>query len=243
MMSRAGWCITILVLLAPACGGPVAEAPAGAPPAARAEWFTDVAKSSGIDFVHFNGMSGERYHRRDDGARRRVVRLRRRRRPGPIGCRQGTMLGPGKTLADALFPARPAELSDRLLRNDLVVHPDGFARAALHGRDGVGPGVRVTDYGIGCRHGRLRQGRLGRSLPDELRPEPPAAQQRRRYVQRRDLAFRNRGRALERAGRVRRLRPRRVARPVGRQLRRLQLHEYTRTCFPSPARRPTTADR
>src|SRR6266571_4838759 len=66
MTSRhTGWCLSILVLLTFACRSPAADAPrgeAGAPAAERTEWFTDVAKSSGIDFVHFNGMSGALYY-------------------------------------------------------------------------------------------------------------------------------------------------------------------------------------
>src|SRR6516165_136251 len=30
--------------------------------AAQPEWFTDRAQASGLDFVHFNGMSGEFYY-------------------------------------------------------------------------------------------------------------------------------------------------------------------------------------
>jgi hypothetical protein len=29
---------------------------------APAEWFTERAKETGLDFVHFNGMSGEMYY-------------------------------------------------------------------------------------------------------------------------------------------------------------------------------------
>src|SRR5262245_62153208 len=107
---------------APACG--TACAPPGGtsdrePQANVREPFTDVARSSGLDFVHFNGMSGEQY----------MVEMM-----GPGGAfldydgdgdqdvllLQGRMLGEGKTLEDALIPpvGPPAA---RLFRNDLGV--------------------------------------------------------------------------------------------------------------------------
>ena len=51
-----------------------AEPPAG-------EWFTDRARESGIDFVHFNGMTRQVLPAGNHGARRRALRLRQRRRP------------------------------------------------------------------------------------------------------------------------------------------------------------------
>ena len=46
---------------APAPGTSADQAPAAAAPAS-ADWFTDVAQSSGIDFTHVNGASGKYYY-------------------------------------------------------------------------------------------------------------------------------------------------------------------------------------
>src|SRR5580765_8648775 len=102
---RAGWCLPILVLLTPACRRPAADSPPGRPvvPAAeRTEWFTDVAKSSGIDFVHFNGMSGALYYPEIMGP---GVALLDYDNDGDLDVYlvQGQMLGAGKPVADATF--------------------------------------------------------------------------------------------------------------------------------------------
>ena len=111
------------------------------------------------------------------------------------------------------------------------------AHAALHRRH-----RRERDRGARIRHGRRggrhRQRRLRRSLPDELRAQPAVPQQRRRHVHRRDEGERHRQPAgVRRLGGVRRLRPRRLARPVRRQLR--ELHASTNeTRVPEPGGRP-----
>src|SRR5262245_25816468 len=44
------------------CGaGPDNPVPRRAPAEGEAEWFVDAAQSTGLDFVHFNGMSGGFY--------------------------------------------------------------------------------------------------------------------------------------------------------------------------------------
>jgi hypothetical protein len=123
-------------------------------PSANTEIFEDRAEQLGVDFVHFAGVSGEFY----------IVEI-----SGP-GCGmldydndgdldlyliQGTMLGPDKTVADAIAPPQEGyPLRDRLYRNDLVVKPDGTR--ALKFTDvteeskirakGYGVGIAVADY-------------------------------------------------------------------------------------------------
>jgi hypothetical protein len=114
--------------------------------------FVDVARKAGIDFVHFNGMSGEFYicevkcsgggllDYDNDGDL-------------DIYLIQGAMLGPAKRLADATFP--PNDLlppKDRLYRNDLVVDADG--RRTLRFTDVTEmSGIDSTAFGIGVTTG------------------------------------------------------------------------------------------
>src|SRR5947208_12624796 len=124
MFRRAGWCLSIVVILASACRRPAAEAPPGdSSLARRTEWFSDIAKSSGVDFVHFNGMSGSLYYPEIMGP---GVALLDYDNDGDLDLYlvQGQMLGAGKTVADATFqPQGP--LKDRLYRNDTILGADG----------------------------------------------------------------------------------------------------------------------
>ena len=84
---------------------PGASNDASIPTGAATDIFIDVAEDAGIDFVHFNGMSGEFYicevkcaggglFDYDNDGDLDVYLI------------QGSMLGPGKTLADARFPPK-----------------------------------------------------------------------------------------------------------------------------------------
>lgn len=130
---------------------------AGSPGAVLAEeLFVDRAAAAGIDFVHFNGMSGELYFAEMMGAGAALFDYDG---DGDLDVYlvQGTMLGEGKGTEDAVLPPRhPLPLSDRLYRNDLEVRPDGtrvlrftdvteesgIARIAR----GYGMGVAAGDY-------------------------------------------------------------------------------------------------
>src|SRR5205814_9827424 len=96
----------------------------GAP--AQDEWFTDRAEAAGLDFVHFNGASGQFYYPEilPPG-----VALFDYDNDGDLDVYvvQGQMLGPGKSLTDALMPPNRSSLPlrGRLYRNDLRVHQDG----------------------------------------------------------------------------------------------------------------------
>ena len=66
---------------------------------------------------------------------------------------QGQMLGPGRTLDDALFPPPPGRpLTDRLYRNDLEVAPGG-ARALRFTDVTEGSGLDAGSYGMGVAAG------------------------------------------------------------------------------------------
>ena len=116
------------------------------------EWFTEEAEAVGIDFVHFNGMSGEFF-------------ISEILAPGAamfdmdadgdldIYLVQGQMLGPDKTLDQALLPPRaPLPLTDRLYRNDLEVHADG-TRTLRFTDVTEGSGLDVRSYGMGVATG------------------------------------------------------------------------------------------
>jgi hypothetical protein len=134
----------LLVLLAAGCGTP--DKAGKAPPAtSSADWFSEQAQATGLNFVHVNGMSGERFI--------------------------AEIMGPGAALFDYdndgdldvyAVQGQPlrrssdqrAESQDRLFRNDLEVRPDGSrtlrftdvtAQAGLLPRS-YGMGVAAADF-------------------------------------------------------------------------------------------------
>lgn len=163
-----GFALVMLALPAAGCGDPPADpdrqeedSPGKTPGAStqgtgrrgpEEDVFIDVAGTAGIDFVHFNGMSGEFY----------ICEVK------SAGCGlfdydsdgdldvyliQGAMLGENKAFADATFPPKgPLPPKDRLYRNDLVVGPDG--RRTLKFTDVTDQsGIVATGFGIGVAAG------------------------------------------------------------------------------------------
>jgi hypothetical protein len=134
-------------------------------------WFTDEARAAGLEFVHFNGMSGEFY-------------LAEIMAPGAalfdydndgdldVYVAQGAMLGAGKSLRDAVFPpAGGSPSGDRLFRNDLRVNADG-TRVLRFSDVTVAAGIQTPGYGMGVATGDVDNDgwvdlfvtRLGRSV-------------------------------------------------------------------------------
>ena len=145
---------TFVVVIVLSVFGPVAGSDSG-PPTERTEAvFQDMSAEVGLDFVHFNGMTGELYLVEEMGS---GVALFDYDNDGDLDAYlvQGHLLGPGKTLQDAIFPPRhPDLLSDRLYRNDLVIRADGSRglrltdvteRSGLQAY-GYGMGVAAADY-------------------------------------------------------------------------------------------------
>ncbi len=116
-------------------------------------WFTDRAEAVGIDFVHFNGMSGDFYLSEMMGPGAAMFDFDN---DGDLDIYivQGQMLGSGKTLDQAVFPPEGSlPLSDRLFRNDLEVHADGTRTLRFTDvTEGSGLGVG-SSYGIGVTTG------------------------------------------------------------------------------------------
>ena len=118
----------------------------------EADLFLAAEADTGLDFTHFNGMSGELYFNEMMGA---GVALLDYDGDGDLDVYliQGSMLGPGKTLADATFPPRhPAPLTDRLYRNDSWI--DDAGGWTLRFRDVTeAAGLQVLGYGMGAATG------------------------------------------------------------------------------------------
>ena len=137
-------------LAPPFTGRPADKGPAVS--TSGAEWFVDRASDAGLDFVHFNGMSGERYYAEHMG-------------PGvalfdydndddlDVFLPQGQMLGAGRKLGHALFPPTgPLPLKGRLFRNDLELHADGtrvFRFTDVTDKSGI----NADRYGMGVATG------------------------------------------------------------------------------------------
>jgi enediyne biosynthesis protein E4 len=111
--------------LAPALLTLVAVVASRTTPVMAADLLEDATLAVGVDFVHFNGMSGQVYAPEIVGS---GVALFDFDGDGDLDIYfvQSTMLGPDADFADATFaPRHPRPLTDRLYRNDLVIHEDG----------------------------------------------------------------------------------------------------------------------
>jgi hypothetical protein len=114
--------------------------------------FVDVARSVGIEFTHFNGMTGHFTIAEITGQGAGLVDFDS---DGDLDVYliQGQLLG--ASMSEAVFPWRGSEPpKDRLYRNDLVVAKDGsrrlrftdVTRASGIVGDGYGMGIATGDY-------------------------------------------------------------------------------------------------
>jgi hypothetical protein len=129
-----------------------AEVPGPAATSQDPVWFVDVAEASGLDFVHFNGMSGQFYFPEMTGQGGALLDYDG---DGDLDVYlvQGGMLGPGETLAEALFPPPPEQPpGDRLFRNDLFVDAQGRVRMTFVDVT-MASGVEALGYGMGVATG------------------------------------------------------------------------------------------
>ena len=110
--------------------------------------FRDEAEALGIDFIHFNGMSGEKYYCETVGSGAAMFDYDN---DGDLDIYlvQGNMLGPGTAIADSTFPPPgPLPPKDRLYRNELVRQEDGGRTLGF--TDVTEPsGIAATGYGMG----------------------------------------------------------------------------------------------
>ena len=115
-------------------------------------WFVDRAEEYGLDFLHFNGMSGEFYFPEIMPPGVGLLDVDNDR-DLDIYLVQGQLLGTGTTVGEALFPpAGPLPLTGRLYRNDLAVQADGTR--TLRFTDVTGEsGIDAGQYGMGVAAG------------------------------------------------------------------------------------------
>jgi hypothetical protein len=137
----------------PAAAPPPPATPAAAGP--ETALFVDRAAEVGVDFVHFNGMTGDFYYSEIMAGGAALFDYDQ---DGDLDLylTQGHLLGPDRSLDQALFPPRyPLPLSDRLYRNDLEVGADGTRtlrftdvteESGVAVTRGYGMGVAVGDY-------------------------------------------------------------------------------------------------
>jgi enediyne biosynthesis protein E4 len=121
-------------------------------PSPPSEWFVDRAAETGLDFVHFNGMSGALYYAEHMGPGAALFDYDN---DGDLDVffPQGQMLGAGTKVEQALFPPKgPLPVRGRLFRNDLAVNAD--ATRALKFTDVTdASGINANAYGMGAAAG------------------------------------------------------------------------------------------
>ena len=151
---KCGWrWVCVVTVLLGGCSRQPGE-PSALRQGSSPEVFSEQSAAAGLDFVHFNGMSGEHYFNEMMGGGAALFDYDN---DGDLDLYlvQGNLLGPDKTMSDALFePGHPLPLTDRLYRNDSALDDNGrmkltftdvTARSSIKAY-GYGMGVAAADY-------------------------------------------------------------------------------------------------
>jgi hypothetical protein len=143
--------LAAVTLLANCAGEPRSIADSGGANS-HEQWFTDRAAETGLDFVHFNGMSGAFYFPEHVAPGAGVLDYDN---DGDLDVFlvQGRMLGAGKTLSDALVPPTDGQLPlrGRLYRNDLELQSGTRMLRFTDVTDASG--IAAGGYGMGVATG------------------------------------------------------------------------------------------
>ena len=151
---------------------------------ATEDWFVERATAAGLDFVHFNGMSGERYYPEIMAPGVGAVRLRQRRRP-----RRLPGAGPdARAREDAQGRDVPAAGPARRIGCFATISPSApTARGRCASPTSpTQSGIDVRSYGMGVAAGDFDNDGFVDLYRTGLDGARAAAQQRQRHVHRRD---------------------------------------------------------
>jgi hypothetical protein len=118
-------------------------------PPSDIEWFTERAQDVGLDFVHFNGMSG-RFYQPEIMAPGAALFDYDNDGDLDVYFVQSRMLGTGAPL----LPPPHGGLEDRLYRNDLEVRSDG-SRVLRFTDVTASSGIKTRGYGMGVATGDI----------------------------------------------------------------------------------------